>query len=240
MGELVDALQQRLPAESVRYDCGVKGLARTDRGWSIATAEGASDHSAVILACPAHAAAPLLAPIDGEAAALCGAVPYVSTVSVALAFRRAAVGHPLNGSGFVVARASNAVRITAATWVSSKWDGRAPAGHVLLRAYLGGAHDPGAVDEDDAQLVDIAVRELSAILSITGPPELARVYRWRNAGAQHEVGHLARIAALEQRLASLRGLYVTGSGFRATGIPDCVADGRAVAATASAPTASAT
>jgi len=158
----------------------------------------------------------------------------VSTVSVALAWPRAAVGHPLDGSGFVVARRSNAGRMTAATWVSSKWDGRAPAGHVLLRAYLGGAHDPGAVDEDDAQLVDIAVRELSAILSITGPPELARVYRWRSAGAQHEVGHLARIAALELRLASLRGLYVTGSGFRATGIPDCVADGRAVAARAAA------
>ena len=234
MGELVGALERRLPAESVRYDCGVTGLTRTDRGWSIATPEGPSDHSAVILACPAHAAAPLLAPIDADAAALCGAVPYVSTVSVALAWPRAAVGHPLDGSGFVVARRSNAGRMTAATWVSSKWDGRAPAGHVLLRAYLGGAHDPGAVDADDAQLVDIAVRELSAILSITGPPELARVYRWRSAGAQHEVGHLARIAALELRLVSLRGLYVTGSGFRATGIPDCVADGRAVAARAAA------
>ena len=120
-------------------------------------------------------------------------------------------------------------RSGAATWVSSKWAGRAPEGHVLLRAYLGGAHDPQAVNQDDDSLLDTAVRELSAILSITGSPELARVYRWPNAGAQHEVGHLARMASLDKRLAALPGLYVTGSGFRSIGIPDCVADGRRVA-----------
>lgn len=234
MGELVEGLRRRLPAGSVRCGSAVTNLARTGDGWRLATADGPSEYSAVILACPAHAVASLLAETDAEAAALCAAVPYVSTVSVALAWPRAAVGHPLAGSGFVVARKSNAVRMTAATWVSSKWDGRAPAGHVLLRAYLGGGHDQGAVDEHDTQLVDIAVRELSAILSITGPPELARVYRWPNAGAQHVVGHLARVAALESRLAVLRGLYVTGSGFRSIGIPDCVADGRAVAVQASA------
>ncbi len=234
MGELVDAVRRRLPVESVRCNAAVTALNRSKRGWRVVTSNGPSDYSAVILACPAHAAAALLAATDSEAAALCAAVPYVSTVSVALAWPRAAVAHPLRGSGFVVARKSNAVRITAATWVSSKWEGRAPPGHVLLRAYLGGEHDPDAVNEDDRTLLDTAVRELSAILSITGPPELARVYRWPNAGAQHEVGHQARMASLDQRLASLRGLHVTGSGFRSIGIPDCVASGRAVAAQAAA------
>lgn len=234
MGELVEAIRRRLPAASVRCNAAVMALERREHGWNVVTAAGPSDYSTVILACPAHAAAALLAPTDSEAAALCAAVPYVSTVSIALAWPRAAVAHPLRGSGFVVARKSNTVRITAATWVSSKWEGRAPAGHVLLRAYLGGEHDPAAVHEDDRTLLDTAVRELSAILSITGPPELARVYRWPNAGAQHEVGHQARMASLDQRLARLRGLHVTGSGFRSIGIPDCVANGRAVAAQAAA------
>ena len=230
MGELVEGIHRRLPAESVRCNTAVIGLEQKPQGWRVVTSEGPSDYSNVVLACPAHTAATLLARASGEAAALCAAVPYVSTVSIALAWPRAAVAHSLKGSGFVVARKSNKVRITAATWVSSKWDGRAPAGHVLLRAYLGGEHDPAAVREADGTLVDIAVRELSAILSITGRPELARVYRWPNAGAQHEVGHLARMELLDTRLASLRGLHVTGSGFRSIGIPDCVADGRAVAA----------
>src|SRR5262249_6443349 len=123
-------------------------------------------------------------------------------------------------------------RITACTWVSSKWPGRAPAGYVLLRAFLGSAADPEAVELDDDALVDLAVRELSAILRISVPPALARVHRWWRAGAQHHVGHLARVAQLEERLRALAGLFVAGSGFRAVGIPDCVADGRAAASAA--------
>lgn len=232
MSELVEAIHRRLPDAAVRRGSPVLALERRGRGWRVTSASGTLDCDAVILACPAHVAAPLLAPIDAEAAALCAATRYVSTVSVALAWPRAAVQHPLAGSGFVVARETNGVRITAGTWVSSKWEGRAPAGQVLLRAYLGGAHDPGAVDEDDEALIAVAVRELSAILSISGAPALARVSRWRNAGAQHEVGHRERVAQLEARLAALDGLAVTGSGFRSIGIPDCVADGRAVAAQA--------
>jgi oxygen-dependent protoporphyrinogen oxidase len=81
-------------------------------------------------------------------------------------------------------------------------------------------------------LTGIVQRDLSAILSITASPLLARVYRWPRAGAQHEVGHLARLQRLEGRLQRTPGLFVTGSGFRSIGVPDCLADGRAVAATA--------
>jgi oxygen-dependent protoporphyrinogen oxidase len=234
MGELVESLRRRLPEGSVRCGSPVLSLARQDGGWQLSTATGGGRFTAVILACPAHAAREILEPIDARAAEICRGVAYVSTVSVALGWRREAIAHPLNGSGFVVARASNQLRITACTWVSSKWQGRAPAGHALLRTYVGGAHDPSAVDLSDEEVTGLAVRELSAILSISGPPVLARVNRWRRAGAQHEVGHLARMKELDARLARHPGLFATGSGFRSIGIPDCVADARAVAVNAGA------
>jgi oxygen-dependent protoporphyrinogen oxidase len=81
----------------------------------------------------------------------------------------------------------------------------------------------------DDELVAVAVRDLGAVLQISGAPELARVYRWQRAGAQHNVGHLDRITRLESRLTALPGLFVAGSGFRSIGISDCVADGRAAA-----------
>jgi oxygen-dependent protoporphyrinogen oxidase len=46
---------------------------------------------------------------------------------------------------------------------------------------------------------------------------------------QSEVGHLRRVTDIERRLTRLPGLFVTGSGFRAIGIPDCISDGRATA-----------
>jgi oxygen-dependent protoporphyrinogen oxidase len=70
------------------------------------------------------------------------------------------------------------------------------------------------------------------VMPITGDPLFARLYRWTRQSPQYEVGHLARLATIEQHLSRVPGLFVTGSGFRAIGIPDCIADGRDVAARA--------
>lgn len=232
MGELVEAIVRRLPPDSVRYRSPVISLTTDPHGWQVATPHGVEPCVAVILACPAHVTRGLLAAVDSIAADLCAGIRYVSTVSIGLGWPRAAIAHPLLGSGFVVARRANDVRLNACTWVSSKWEGRAPAGCALLRAYMGGVHDPGAVDLGDEELIGIAVRELSAILSIRTAPAVTRVVRWRNAGAQYEVGHMTRVQQLEGRLAARAGLFLTGSGYRSIGVPDCIADGRAVAAMA--------
>ena len=70
---------------------------------------------------------------------------------------------------------------------------------------------------------------LRPILGIKGDPSLARVYRFERASAQHNVGHGERMKAIDARLDAIPGLFVTGSGFRGVGIPDCVADARATA-----------
>jgi protoporphyrinogen/coproporphyrinogen III oxidase len=229
MGELVAAIESRLPAGSVRVNSPVHAVARAGGAWQIASDAGRLDARAVIVAAPAHAAAGLLASTDAAVAALCAEVPYVSTVSVALAWPRASVQHPLRGSGFVVAQAHSKLRITACTWVSSKWEDRAPEGMVLLRAFLGGAADEAAVDLSDDALVEIATSDVSKVLRASGAPHFARVQRWRRAGAQHNVGHAARLSKLAHRIDALPGLFVAGSGFRSIGVPDCVADGRAAA-----------
>jgi protoporphyrinogen/coproporphyrinogen III oxidase len=230
MGDLVRAIADRLPAESVHCDAPVESIVRDSEHWRVRAGGATWTAAGIVLACPARAAAALLQPLDDRTAQLCRDVPYVSTVSIALAWPRAAVSHPLRGSGFVVVRRASAERMTACTWVSSKWTGRAPAGTVLLRVFAGGSHDPSAIDLEDAALIDLATRELSGILGITTPPIFSRLYRWRDAGAQHNVGQIARVAEIEHRLARYRGLVVAGSGFRSVGIPDCVADGRAAAA----------
>jgi oxygen-dependent protoporphyrinogen oxidase len=183
----------------------------------------------VILAVPAYVAASLLRSFDTTLAAFCDAVPYASTATVALGFRRDQVAHPLSGTGFVVPRIERR-GVLAATWISSKWPGRAPDGHVLMRGFLGGGRDPHRLDDDDQTLIETTRHELGTLLGISGDPLFVRVYRFMRQSPQYEVGHLERVAQIEQRLAAIPGVFVTGSGFRSIGIPDCVADARATAA----------
>ena len=149
-----------------------------------------------------------------------------------LAFPRSAVAHPLAGSGFVVPRVEPGLSITAATWISSKWPGRAPDDHVLLRGFVGGARQPDALTRSDATLIDTVRDDLSRLLAIRDNPVLARVYRWPQANPQLNVGHLARVAAVDKRLARIPGMHLIGAAFRGVGIADCVAAGRAAGSAA--------
>jgi oxygen-dependent protoporphyrinogen oxidase len=170
----------------------------------------------------------LLRERDHELARLTADVPYASAVTVAMAFERRHVRHPLTGSGFVVPRVEN-TGILAASWLSSKWPNRAPDDRVLMRTFLGGARDPQAIERSDAELLQTSLAALRPLLGLEREPLFTRVYRWDRGNAQHEIGHLARMAAIDRALTRHPGLFLTGSGFRGVGIPDCVADARRIA-----------
>jgi protoporphyrinogen/coproporphyrinogen III oxidase len=241
LSELVRTLVQSLPPGTVQTGAAVTRISdrpSTDSSpkavessprFLVERASGTPvEARAVILAAPAFVTSSLTRDYDAALSRLCGEIPYASSAAIVLAFDRQAVRHPLNGSGFVVPRVESSA-LLAVSWLSSKWPGRAPDDRVLMRAFVGGARDPHALERSDEELVNEALTALTPLLGITAPPLLSRVYRWERANAQHEVGHLTRMAAIEHALARHPGLYVTGSGFRGTGIPDCIADGRSTA-----------
>jgi oxygen-dependent protoporphyrinogen oxidase len=229
IAEIVEGLMRAVPKESVRLNSTVTRVEATRDGFTVHLEDRAPVRTGgVILACPAFSTADLLRGIDAQLADLCGSIKYLSTATVVLAFPREAIQHRLAGSGFVVPR-SEGLNITAGAWISSKWPHRAPQSHALLRAFLGGARDPDVLAKSDRELSETALDELGKILGIRGAPTLTRVYRWNRASPQQEVGHLDLVAKIDAQLARHPGLFVSAAGFRGVGIPDCVADARAIA-----------
>ena len=233
LAELIDGLMKAVPKESVRLGSTVTRIEEGD-GFTIHI-EGRTPvrASAVILAIPGFAAADLLRQNDPELSTACGAIRYLSTATVVFAFPRGAVAHDLNGTGFVVPRVEQ-INITAGAWISSKWPQRAPEGQALVRAFLGGARDPGVLSRTDEELTRIALTDLTKILGIRGAPIMTRVYRWDRSSPQQEVGHGDLMSRIDARLAAHPGLFVSAAGFRGVGIPDCIADARQTAASAAA------
>ena len=230
IGELVDAIAAVLRPDTTVLSARVTRLHRAG-GYVLESAAGRLEARAVILAVPAYVAASLLRGVDTTLAGLCDGVPYASTATIAFGYRREQVGHAMQGSGFVVPRVERSP-LLAATWVTSKWPGRAPPDCALIRGFLGGGRDPSRLDRGDQELIDAARDELESVLNLNGPPIFSRLFRWPRQSPQYQVGHLDRIAAIDQRVASLPGVFLTGSGFRAIGIPDCIADARQIAAAA--------
>jgi oxygen-dependent protoporphyrinogen oxidase len=231
MIELVDAIVAALPPGAISCRTPVRAIA-TSPDVTVTLESGRSMAAdGVLLATPAHIAARLLEPVDPAVADRCRSIQYTSLAAVALAYPRSAIAHPLTGSGFVVPARERNCPLRAATWVSSKWPGRAPEGFVLLRAFFGGgSRGSDLMDLDNRRMAARAHEALSPLLGIGAAPTLTRVYRWPLASAQHTVGHGARVAAIAIRLTSHPRLALAGSGYRVVGIPDCIADARATAA----------
>jgi len=228
MGSLVDALVAALPAGALRTGRGVEAVQQSGELWDVVLDGGehlAAD--AVIFASPAHATAKMV-PDERLASDLAG-IPYVSTATVFMAFPADGIERPLGGVGFVAPKGE--AEVIAATRAPSKWDGRAPEGHVLVRAFLGGARAKVDVAKtSDDELVAIARRELEKLIGRLGEPELTRIFRYVDSNPQPIVGHGARMDRVQARLAELPGLYLAGAAYDGVGIPDCVRQARAAVA----------
>jgi len=215
---------------SLRTGKEVRTIDRTTDAWAVVTTDGervAAD--AIVLAVPGGVAARLLSAIEPAAAETLAQIQYGSTATVFLAYRRADVIHPLDAVGFVVPR-SLGMPILASTWVSSKWEGRAPAGHVLLRVFFGGAEGKAVLQRSDEGLAELAQSELRQLMGIEPAPLWTRVFRFERATAQMRVGHLARMRGVHERLAhTAPAIRIVGGGFDGVGIPDCIRQGQEAA-----------
>src|SRR5439155_1665658 len=104
------------------------GVMRSGAGRQVATLDGgAIEADAVILAPEAYQVARMVRYLDPALAHLLEAIPYASSATVTLAYRRADIAHPLDGFGFVVPHVERRP-IVACTFSSVKYPGRAPAG----------------------------------------------------------------------------------------------------------------
>lgn len=220
MHTLVEAVRAELTG-----DCRLQGDVQDIRsqpggGYRLTLTDGDQVAAqAVILAVPAYVAARLVTDLAPEAATQLAGIRYVSTGTLSLAFRRDEIDHPYEGFGIVIPR-SEARAINAITWTSTKFDCRAPQGAVLLRVFFGGSRTPHMMDLDDAELLVRVRSELQAMTGIDADPLFHRIYRWRRANPQYDIGHLARVDAIEAALPD--GLFVSGSPYRGIGVPDCV------------------
>jgi oxygen-dependent protoporphyrinogen oxidase len=228
MEELVAALASRLPAGAMHLKQRVAGTERRDGQWHIVAEGGVWEADRVIVASEAHAASRMLRYVDPALAALLQAIPYASSATVSLGYRRGDVPHPLDGFGFVVPRIEGK-RLLACTFSSVKYPGRAPEGHALFRCFLGGVLDAAVLEEDDAALVRRAREELRAALGLAAEPVLSRVTRHALAMPQYAVGHLTAVEAIERRLQTASGLLLAGAAYRGVGIADCVRSGETAA-----------
>jgi len=218
------SLRERLNGVEILSGKAVTAVAPVNRRYAVQVGSEQYLADAVVVTTHTHRAAAWIAAWDNSLSNLLKDIPYVSTATVSVGYKKADVPHSLKGFGFVVPRKENC-SIKASTWSSTKFQGRAPKDHVLIRTFLGGADRDAFIDRDDKDLVAGVRDDLRKILGIEAEPVVAKVFRWIKANPQYLVGHLDRVADIERQVQKHGGFFLAGAAYRGVGIPDCIEQG---------------
>lgn len=227
LGQLVDALAAAL-GENLFLSTPAQAIRQVDGGWRVETPRGTFGARNLVLALPAAAVADLLESHVGEAVNALREIPYPPVASVALGFRREDVAHPLDGFGVLIPSKEHRTTL-GALFSSTLFEGRAPDGHVVLTAFIGGRRHEEVGDWGDARVIERVLEDLGPILGFRAPPVMTHINRWPRAIPQYELGHLERVDALDEALAGLPGLWLRANWRDGVAVSDCIRNGWALA-----------
>jgi oxygen-dependent protoporphyrinogen oxidase len=228
LGQLVDAVAASIRGSTEVRQGRAEAVERTGARFRIRLAGDWLEADRLVMACEAHSAAWLLGGVDARVGELLDAVPYSSSMTVALGYDARDFARLPEGFGFLVPRKERR-RLVACTWVGTKFSHRVPPDKVVARCFLGGRDDAAVLEESDEAVLAAVTEELREIAGVTAPVRFCRIARWPRSMAQYTVGHPGRERELEERVAAIGGLHLAGNAYQGIGIPDCIRMGRAAA-----------
>jgi len=224
------ALAEHGPFE-VRLNTGVREIVpspESEAGWRVLLEGQPAPLSAdaVILSGEPWAMAPVVRGASAALADLLDGISCPPVAVVALAFEaETATGVP-RGFGVLIPR-SEGYRILGCLWDSYLFEGRSPAGTVLVHAMLGGAVDPDVGSLSEEELIWIVRADLARLLQLTAEPVFQHLKLWPRAIPQYELGHLERVRRIEWELDRLPGLWIAGNALKGIAFGKAAAAGKA-------------
>ena len=107
---------------------------------------------------------------------------------LALGFRREDVAHQLDGFGFLVPDVERR-NVLGVIFSSTVFPGRAPDGHVLLTAFVGGVRHPDLANADLSTLTARVLDDLRLLLGVRGEPTFRAFHLWPKAIPQYALSY---------------------------------------------------
>jgi oxygen-dependent protoporphyrinogen oxidase len=231
MQQLVDELRSSLTSVDLRIGAEAARIETSQqRRYRVGITNGEAVHAdAVIVGAPAFAAAELLTSLAPDTARSLAGIRYASSAVAVLVYDGGDVAIPGYGSGFLVPSGDHRV-LSACTWFSKKWPhASARKERLVLRCFVGRAGDESILALDDDGLVDLIDNEVREALDMQSSLESWKLYRWNRGLPIYRVGHLRMLEELEASLERHPGIELAGAGYRGSGIPDCVRQGKEAA-----------
>lgn len=218
MDRLAQRLIQNLDPHEILSDCPALNIARSTAGWEVSCPQGNILSRNLVLAVPVNTALSLLKGLDCPPPPL-AMLPEARILTIAMGFGDG-IGLP-QGFGYLCPEREQRFCL-GALFSSNMFPGRAPQGHVLLEALIGGRRHPERLELDDRTLIKEATQDLRQLLSLSEGPRYAKVLRPLGAIPQLEKGYPELLRWRNSTIRQEKGLHITGFGWEGIGLNDMI------------------
>ncbi len=227
--ELPDALARELHAE-IRPRAAVTQLRAGPKGWAVGAAFQATElYDAVIYAAPAHCVDEVdLAFPAGDRLKTLASITHPPVAVLGLGFRRSEVSHPLDGFGFLVPEVERR-SVLGVIFSSTIFAGRAPDGHVLLTAFIGGVRHPDLANADLPTITARVHDDLRLLVGAVGEPTFRTFQLWPKAIPQYDLTYGRFKDIMDEVERRNPGFALAGSYREGVAVSEAVASGEAAA-----------
>jgi len=215
---------ERLPEilardKNLLCDMPVESIGKKNGTWEIKTARQNFRGKNVVLALSVNRTLHLLdvSSLRKRKSPPMNRIPEARIVTVALGFTDTA-RIPF-GFGYLAPEQEKRFAL-GALFSTHMFPGRAPEGHVMLEALVGGRRHPEKLDLTDDELTSRVYQDLGQLIHLPKPPVFTKVLRSAHGIPQLEKGHLDLLnwrTALTKRNS---GLFICGFGWEGIGIND--------------------
>ena len=182
----------------------------------------------LVLALPVNQALALLAgsPITKEKQPPFQQIPEARIATVVMGFTDAA-RIPF-GFGYLAPEQEKRFAL-GALFSTHMFPGRAPAGHVMLEALVGGRRHPEKLELGDDELIHRSYEDIRQLMDLPDPPCFTTVLRTSHGIPQLELGYPQLLAWRDALEREIDGLHLCGFGWGGIGINDMIKSAKQVA-----------
>lgn len=222
---LPDTLAKYL-GDALQLNTAIKSITRIADGWTVQTTNAENEHSAVVYCGTAYRLAEMQLNVDNRRISLelFSEIKYPPVASVVLGFRREDVKHPCAGFGMLIPRIEG-FKILGTIFSSSLFPDRAPAGHLALTSYIGGARYPELAGLPPEKLAELTLADLRVLLGVQGNPVFTHTTFYPRAIPQYNLGYgqfRERLSEIEKQAP---GLYFAGHYRDGVSLGDSIVSG---------------
>ncbi len=225
MKVLPEAIASSL-GDPIKTDVKIFSIDFSGEGWQVQWAtndeEVCDNYDALVFAIPAAEIANL--PIAGSLATeleFLKNITYAPVATYTMGFERKSISHKLDGFG-VLTPAKENFNILGSLFVSSIFSGRAKEDCVTLTNYIGGMRHPELASLPEAEMRKIVLDDISKLLGIKGEPLFEKMFFWKHAIPQYNVGYGDFLEAMEILEDKFQNIALVGAYRGGVGVSACM------------------